>query len=130
MTNRIPFPESLDQNKFIEIADHKFSLNKKLQGLSKTFIDLLVSDMTLEKVSKKLTKWYDLEWKEFEKELKKLKINLYGIQKEEWYDRFTRLKENIKPLNFNINQTDKQIDQMVYKLYGLTKEEIEIVENS
>jgi len=130
VTNRIPFPESLDQNKFIEIADHKFSLNKKLQGLSKTFIDLLVSDMTLEKVSKKLTKWYDLEWKEFEKELKKLKINLYGIQKEEWYDRFTRLKENIKPLNFNINQTDKQIDQMVYQLYGLTKEEIEIVENS
>jgi hypothetical protein len=29
-----------------------------------------------------------------------------------------------------IDQTDKEIDQMVYELYGLTEEEIEIVENS
>tara|TARA_B100001057_G_scaffold94968_1_gene91399 strand:+ start:98 stop:247 length:150 start_codon:yes stop_codon:yes gene_type:complete len=30
----------------------------------------------------------------------------------------------------DIDKTDKEIDQMVYDLYGLTKEEIEIVENS
>ncbi len=29
-----------------------------------------------------------------------------------------------------IEATDKEIDQMVYALYGLTKEEIEIVEKS
>jgi hypothetical protein len=29
-----------------------------------------------------------------------------------------------------INKTDNEIDQMVYELYGLTTEEIEIVENA
>jgi len=29
-----------------------------------------------------------------------------------------------------INQTDREIDQMVYELYGLTEEEIKIVEEA
>jgi len=33
-------------------------------------------------------------------------------------------------LQKQINQTDKEIDQMVYELYGLTDEEIEVVENA
>jgi hypothetical protein len=33
-------------------------------------------------------------------------------------------------LKTQIDTTDKEIDKMVYELYGLTKEEIEIVENS
>ena len=33
-------------------------------------------------------------------------------------------------LKQQINQTDKEIDQMVYELYGLTEEEIKIVEES
>jgi hypothetical protein len=32
------------------------------------------------------------------------------------------------PLQRQIDATDKQIDQLVYELYGLTKEEINIVE--
>jgi len=33
-------------------------------------------------------------------------------------------------LKDRIDKTDKEIDQMVYKLYGLTPEEIKIVEES
>tara|TARA_R110002072_G_scaffold59685_1_gene151936 strand:+ start:530 stop:655 length:126 start_codon:yes stop_codon:yes gene_type:complete len=33
-------------------------------------------------------------------------------------------------LKAQINQTDKEIDQMVYELYGLTEDETAIVENS
>ncbi len=36
----------------------------------------------------------------------------------------------INLLQTEIETTDKEIDQMVYKLYELTDEEIEIVENS
>jgi hypothetical protein len=32
-------------------------------------------------------------------------------------------------LKAEIEKTDKEIDQEVYELYGLTKEEIKIVEN-
>jgi len=37
---------------------------------------------------------------------------------------------NASELKTQIDETDKEIDQMVYELYGLTDEEIEIVEQS
>jgi len=36
----------------------------------------------------------------------------------------------ILELQSQINQTDREIDQLVYELYGLTEEEIKIVEES
>ena len=42
---------------------------------------------------------------------------------------FHRAKKAIE-LKTQIDQTDKEIDQMVYELYGLTEEEIKIVEES
>ena len=37
-------------------------------------------------------------------------------------------KKEVQALQNQINITDKEIDQMVYKLYDLTEEEIKIVE--
>lgn len=42
---------------------------------------------------------------------------------------FTML-QYMKISKAQIDATDKEIDSMVYELYGLTKEEIEIVEKS
>jgi hypothetical protein len=39
-------------------------------------------------------------------------------------------KSEINQLQTEIEKTDKEIDQMVYKLYGLTEEEIKIVEGN
>ena len=38
-------------------------------------------------------------------------------------------KSLIQKLDLNIKKTDKLIDDIVYHLYGLTKEEIDIIEN-
>ena len=38
------------------------------------------------------------------------------------------MDNEIEALKVEINATDKQIDQLVYKLYGLTDDEIKIVE--
>ena len=40
------------------------------------------------------------------------------------------LKSVIYNLQFKIFKTDKEIDQMVYELYGLSEEEIGLVEGS
>jgi len=37
--------------------------------------------------------------------------------------------DEYKELKSEINKTDKEIDEKVYELYGLTEEEIGIVEN-
>ena len=61
-------------------------------------------------------------------ELKKQKINLSLSQQDEWEDYFSSSKTDINNLQYVSNKADKEIDQMVYELYGLTEEEIKIVE--
>ncbi len=63
------------------------------------------------------------------KNLKKQKVTLSLIQQDEWEDYFNTYKTEINNLQTQITQTDQQIDQMIYELYGLTDEEIRIVEN-
>ena len=119
-----------EQKPFIQRADTMLSLNKDFQVQSQKFLTLLQSDFNIEKPTKKIENWYNLSWSEFEKELHKLKIILLGTQKEDWLDRFNRLKTQAQDLQNKINQTDKAIDTMVYELYGLNEVEIALVENS
>ncbi len=48
----------------------------------------------------------------------------------EWMKVFETKKEEAQTLKAEINKTDKEIDQMVYELYGLNEEEIAIIEKS
>ena len=84
----------------------------------------------MENLSKKLQSWEQLSYGDFLKELGKLKINLSLSQKSEWEDYFLAEQKKALEIQNQINTTDKEIDQMVYELYGLTEEEIEIVEKS
>jgi len=118
------------QQPFIEKADQMLSLNKELQELSAKFQRNLQREFSLETLSKKLQNWYELSFAEFLKELAKAKLNLTLSQKAEWEDYFLAEQQKAISIKSQIDQTDKEIDQMVYELYGLTEEEIEIVENS
>jgi len=62
--------------------------------------------------------------------LNKNKITLLGVQKDDWFDRFDRFKKQVLVLKTQIDQTYKEIDCMVYELYGLTEDEILIVEGN
>lgn len=119
-----------NQQPFIEKADQMLSLNKELQEISEKFQRNLQREFSLETLSKKLQNWYELSFAEFLKELAKAKLNLTLSQKAEWEDYFLAEQQKAISIKSQIDQTDKEIDQMVYELYGLTEEEIEIVENS
>ena len=116
------------QQPFIEKADQMLTLNKELQEISGKFQRNLQREFALEKLSKKLESWFDLSYDDFLKELKKLKIELTLSQKAEWEDYFLQEKAKALDCQSNIQSTDKEIDQMVYELYGLSEEEIEVVE--
>ena len=79
---------------------------------------------------KKLQDWYLLSYAEFIKELEKQKVKLSLSQKAEWEDYFTTEATKVNAIKTQINASDKAIDAMVYELYGLSREEVEIVENS
>jgi len=42
----------------------------------------------------------------------------------------TKLETQLQQIQRTIDHTEKKIDELVYELYGLSKEEIEIIEKS
>ncbi|MCT7433534.1 N-6 DNA methylase [Aliarcobacter cryaerophilus] len=119
-----------NQEPFIQKADLMLELNKKLQELKQNFIN----ELNLEKVSIKLQKFEELDFDDFVKEYAKAKKLKFADKLEErnfkndWQRLFENDKKEVLEIQNQINITDKEIDQMVYKLYDLTPDEIKIVE--
>ncbi|HQF47454.1 MAG TPA: TaqI-like C-terminal specificity domain-containing protein, partial [Flavobacterium alvei] len=118
------------QQPFIEKADLMLSLNKDLQEQSQKFERTIQRKFELDDLPKKLQDWYVLSYSEFIKELAKKKIKLSLSQEAEWEDYFTTEAQKVLQLKTQIDTTDKAIDKMVYELYGLSEDEIAIVEKS
>lgn len=119
-----------EQEPFIIKANFMLNLNQELMNVKKSFLD----ELKLEKISTKLQNFETLEFDEFIKEYAKaLKIKFADKLEErnfknEWKAIFENDKEEVLRIQEEINETDKQIDKMVYKLYNLTEDEINIVE--
>jgi hypothetical protein len=119
------------KNRFIENGDRMLLFNIELNNRSQKFQRTIEREFPeIDKLSKKLESWFEITYAEFLKELKKKKVALSLAQKAEWEDYFLEEQEKAVLLKTQIDTTDTEIDQMVYELYGLTDEEIEIVENS
>lgn len=119
------------QAPLIEKVDLMLQLNKDLQEELNSFHKWLDRTFNIEKLSKKLEKYYELDFEEFLKEVKKKKVDIKPRKTQELLE--NEFKESlavIKPLLHEIKVTDREIDEMVYDLYGLTSEEREIVEES
>ena len=116
------------QQPFILKADLMLSLNKELQHLVDKFQRNMQREFGLLSLTGKLQNWHDLSYADFLRELAKAKVSLTLSQKAEWEEYFTAEKQKALNLKQQIAATDSEIDRMVYELYGLTEEEIGIVE--
>lgn len=113
---------------FSEKSDLMLLLNIELINLSKKFKGSVQRKFDLIELPKRLEDWYLHTYSDFIKELAKKKIKLSLSDEAEWEEYFTTESKKAFELKSKINATDKEIDQMVYKLYDLTEEEIKIVE--
>jgi hypothetical protein len=121
-----PIPEG-ELSERRELSGKAKSRNEITQVLIKesmVFKKLLIIDLGLKKITNKLNYWFDMNWGPFEAELKKQKIVLALSSKSEWIEHFEVNKEKIQELKFRISTLDEEIDQFVYKLYGIVEEEI------
>ena len=119
-----------EEQPFILKADQMLSLNKDLQEMSQKFQRTLLREYeSIDKLSKKLETWYALSYADFLKELQKKKVVLSLSKKAELETYFLEEQQKAVALKTEIDQTDKEIDAMVYALYGLTEAEIAIVES-
>jgi len=126
----LPIKSLSKQQPFIEKADLMLALNKELQAKKTRFINRITSNLEITKFTKKLDAFYNFDFKTFVAELKKQKVTLSLVQQDEWEEYFAAYKTEINQLQIQIDATDKEIDHKVYELYGLTEEEIGIVEKN
>lgn len=115
------------------LAEEMIRLNKEKQAEIKGFLGWLESEIGAKinelKGKTKIKEYYESDfdglWDTL-KENRKLSLNrdFHGKLKEE----FEKGLNKLVPLKEKINRTDWLIDQIVYKLYGLTEEEIGVVE--
>ena len=127
-----PIPQISIHNQeiFSTNVNKLLSLNKQQQEQSQKFQRTIQRKFELEELPKKLQDWYKLPYAEFIKELAKKKVKLSLSQEAEWEDYFMQESKKALELKTTIDTTDKAIDAVVYELYGLSEEEIAIVENS
>jgi len=117
-----------DQQPFIDLADKMLSLNKDLQAKRARFIRRLQDNMPDIKITGTLETFDSLDFAGFVAELKKQKIKLSLVQQDEWEDYFNDYKAACTELTSAISATDAEIDTRVYALYGLTEDEIKVIE--
>ncbi len=119
-----------NQEPFIEKADAMIELSKIFQTKKTEFLNRITDNLALDKFSKKLEAFYESDFKIFLGELKKKKITLTLSEKGEWEEHFEVCQKDLLKIKEQIDATDKEIDKMVYELYGLSEDEINIVEKS
>ena len=124
----------LKSEKELDIESEKLiTVTDDFKNLTQKFSNYFSSQFKIEKLSGKLEKWYNASFDEFIKEINKAIKTQKGTpltKKDEfdWIDLFEENKQKAIALQNQIAITDKAIDVMVYELYGLTEEEIKIVE--
>ena len=120
----------LVSRKLSALADQMLDLNQQLQQKRSRFLRLLQENINIQKITAALERFEELDFKAFMAELKKQKIKLTLSQQDEWMEFFDQYSSECQQLKTQIETTDKQIDKMVYELYGLTDEEIRVVEGN
>jgi len=94
----------------------------------KFFLMCLLRSILKNNLHKKLEAFYEHDFKTFVNELKKKKVTLSLLQQDEWEPYFNSYQEALTTLQTQIDNTDKEIDTMVYALYGLSEDEVAVVE--
>jgi hypothetical protein len=111
-------------SKFQRTIQRKFFQNPSTDGFTRR-----LNPQQQAQLSNKLQDWYLLSYSDFISELGKKKVKLSLSDEAEWEAYFLQESKKALELKTLIETTDKEIDKMVYELYGLTKDEINIIES-
>ena len=109
-------------------TDKMVSLTQTLQEKCGRFLRRITETYNLQKITQNIESFYSIDFSTFVKELGKQKIKLSLVQKDELEDYFNAYTTECISIKTEIENTDKEIDKMVYELYGLSEDEVKVVE--
>jgi Cu/Ag efflux protein CusF len=116
------------------LAERMAALSQEASAAAKQFVTSLKVfhgvDVHSLKPKTKLDEFWKLETPEVFAHFRANRLCLEDSDEDKIGARFQKAKDQIVPLGRQIAFTDALIDQIVYRLYGLTPEEIQLVEGS
>jgi hypothetical protein len=128
MLNQIPIAFDEEQgHRLVGLVDCLIDSTSKFNHHCSKFLALLVADLGLEKIGKKIRLWHLLSANEFLDELRKKKVSLPLSKKQEWVPFFEKEKSIALELALKIEEKSEGIDQIIFGFYGLSNDEIEKV---
>lgn len=114
-----------EQKPYAEFARTLAESYSELQILNNNFKNLIRAEFNVDKWPTKLNKWWTKNFVEF---IAGIDRNLSITQKDELLQIYEKYKKTCLELDSKITATQKEIDYSLYKLHGLTLEEVAIVE--
>jgi len=127
---KLKFPLSIKDSKLNELAKDITKNTDELNSINSSVQKLILSKFSLEKLSNKLQDWHLIDYKDFLKELIKVKVKLSLSEESEWLQFFTEQKRKAQNFISLLEIQNKELDNIVYNLYGLSEDEIKIIENN
>ena len=126
--------------KFENAAINVSKVSKEFHDKKQKFLKLIQSRFQLETISKKLEKFYELDFSEFMKQMNKganflnkgacslvQKKKISMEEEMELMNLFNKKAEELQSIKKEIDKQDKIIDEMVFDLYGLDEYERKVV---
>ena len=112
------------------VASASVERTKTIQLVLKRIPDLCPPDRA-PKLTTRLREWWKLDFKSFRDEIKKaFKADIPLKQRGEWELFLREEGEKVRRLAAEIEQAEREIDSIVYKLFDLTPDEIALLESS
>jgi len=132
VTSRIPLP-NLGGNLVEILINNSKKLNEnyiKLRQTRSKFFNRLNNHFKGIKINKNLNNFEKIDFNKFLKILSNQGFKLSLKKEDEWEDYFNHHKNNCLVLYDEIRSLESKIDGLIYELYELTEEEINIIEES
>lgn len=131
----LKFPLTNKTNALDLLSKKMLELNKLSQKVNSNFVKYISSNYKIAEFNNKLLECLKSDFRVFINELNKtLKASnqkpLSKKEELEWFEIFEEKRNEFVTLNGEIQKTENQIDQTVYSIYGLSKEEINIIESA
>lgn len=83
------------------------------------------------KLTNKLKTWWELDFDAFQKEIKKtFKTTVPPAERNDWQDFLESSQQQITDLSRELADKEKILNQIVYAIFKLTPDEIQLVEES
>ena len=129
VTNRLPIPLRLKENQeaLVKEADKLLLCYKEIAKLRKVFTTLIAANLKAN-ITKPITYFESLTFAEFTAELSKQKRKLSLEEQTEWMDFFEKKKQEMLELQTAVAAINNSVNTIVYKLYGLSEEEVKLIE--